>query len=173
MQIVQPSMNMGQDRQIQMIGGHGGNQTLGVHNVGNQNGLIVVLGIAPPIANQNANQNRNGNVVAARAEDNRNGNNANQIRWIQLQVEGFDLMAAAADCEEIEEVNVNYILMANLQQASISGTHADNAPVYDSDGSAEVHQYENLNNNEIFNMFAQEEQYTELLESTTEPHLVQ
>ncbi|GKE65810.1 hypothetical protein Tco_1519971 [Tanacetum coccineum] len=46
-------------------------------NVGNQNGLIVVLGIA----NQNANQNGNGNVVAARAEGNGNGNNGNKIRW--------------------------------------------------------------------------------------------
>ncbi|GKA58060.1 hypothetical protein Tco_0757248 [Tanacetum coccineum] len=82
-------------------------------------------------------------------------------------------MANAADCEEIEEVNANCILIANLQQASTSGTHADKAPVYDSDGSVEVHQYENYYNNEIFNMFTQEEQYTELLESTTKPHLVQ
>ncbi|GKG22950.1 hypothetical protein Tco_0388253, partial [Tanacetum coccineum] len=39
---------------------------------------------------------------------------------IQLQVEEFDLMAAAADLDEIEEVNANCILMANLQQASTS-----------------------------------------------------
>ncbi|GJZ51522.1 hypothetical protein Tco_0606037 [Tanacetum coccineum] len=37
---------------------------------------------------------------------------------IQLQVEKFDLMAAAGDCEDIEEVNVNCIFMTNLQQAS-------------------------------------------------------
>ncbi|GJV28670.1 hypothetical protein Tco_1385118 [Tanacetum coccineum] len=43
-------------------------QNPGVHNVGNYNGLIVVLGIAPPIANQNANHNGNGNVVAAQAK---------------------------------------------------------------------------------------------------------
>ncbi|GJT73818.1 hypothetical protein Tco_1033104 [Tanacetum coccineum] len=97
-QIPQLSMNMGQDRHIQMIGGHCGNQVgqyagqiagnqngynavqnvrnrvvqnavqnPGVQNVGNQNGLIVVPGIAPLIANQNSNQNGNGNVVAARA----------------------------------------------------------------------------------------------------------
>ncbi|GKA89093.1 hypothetical protein Tco_0810905 [Tanacetum coccineum] len=81
-------------------------QNPGVHNVGNQNGLIVILGIANP----NANQNRNGNVVAARAE---------------------------GDLDEIEEVNANFILMANLQQASTSGTQIDKALVYDSDGSAE------------------------------------
>nr|GEX38183.1 hypothetical protein [Tanacetum cinerariifolium] len=52
---------------------------------------------------------------------------------IQLQAEEFDLMAAAADIDEIEEVNANCILMANLQQASTSGTQTDRAPVYDSD----------------------------------------
>nr|GFB92329.1 hypothetical protein [Tanacetum cinerariifolium] len=40
---------------------------------------------------------------------------------IQLQTEDYDLMAAAADLDEIEEVNANCILMANLQQASTSG----------------------------------------------------
>ncbi|GJR37762.1 retrovirus-related pol polyprotein from transposon TNT 1-94, partial [Tanacetum coccineum] len=50
---------------------------------------------------------------------------------IQLQAEEFDLMAAAADLDEIEEVNANCILMANLQQASTSGTQTDKAPVYD------------------------------------------
>nr|GEZ96617.1 Gag-Pol polyprotein [Tanacetum cinerariifolium] len=39
---------------------------------------------------------------------------------IQLQSEEFDLMAAAADLDEIREVNANCILMANLQQASTS-----------------------------------------------------
>nr|GFD45722.1 Gag-Pol polyprotein [Tanacetum cinerariifolium] len=37
---------------------------------------------------------------------------------IQLQAEEYDLMAAVADLDEIEEVNANCILMANLQQAS-------------------------------------------------------
>ncbi|GKE77344.1 hypothetical protein Tco_1543464 [Tanacetum coccineum] len=83
-------MNMGQDRQMQMVGDNG-------------------------IANQNP--NRNGNVVVAQAEGNVIGNNA--------------------DHDEIEEVNANFILMANLQQASTSGTQTDKAPIYDSDGSAE------------------------------------
>nr|GEZ13227.1 hypothetical protein [Tanacetum cinerariifolium] len=56
---------------------------------------------------------------------------------IQLQAEEFDLMAAAADLDEIKEINANFILMANLQQASSSGTQTDNTPVYDTDGSAE------------------------------------
>ncbi|GJR74253.1 retrovirus-related pol polyprotein from transposon TNT 1-94 [Tanacetum coccineum] len=92
---------------------------------------------------------------------------------IQLQAEEFDFMAATRDLEDIKEVNANCILMANLQQASTSGTQTDNAPVYDSDGSAEVHHYDNCYNNEIFNMFTQEEQYTELLEPIPKPHQVQ
>nr|GEW23404.1 hypothetical protein [Tanacetum cinerariifolium] len=91
---------------------------------------------------------------------------------IQLQAEEFDLMAVAADLDEIEEVNANCILMANLQQASTSGTQTDKTPVYDSNGSAEVHNYENCYDDEIFNMFTQEEQYTELLEPISEPHQV-
>ncbi|GJU59764.1 hypothetical protein Tco_1237530 [Tanacetum coccineum] len=132
-QIAQSGMNMGQDRQM---------QTVGVQNVKNQN------------ANQNVDQNGNGNVVAARAEE-------------------FDLMADAWDLDEIEEVNLNYILMAILQQASTSGTQIDKAPVYDLDGLAEVHEYDKCYNNEIFNMFTQEEQYTELLGPNSEPHQVQ
>nr|GEW50654.1 hypothetical protein [Tanacetum cinerariifolium] len=89
---------------------------------------------------------------------------------IQLQAEEYDLMAAAAHLNEIEEVNANCILMANIQQASTSGTQTDRAPVYDSHGSAEVH--ENCDDNEIFNMFTQEEQYTELLEPILESHRV-
>nr|GEU42193.1 hypothetical protein [Tanacetum cinerariifolium] len=154
---------------------------IGVQNVGSQNGVIVVSGIA--------NQNGNGNVVAAQTEGNAHGNNSNQIRCyncrglghlarnctirprrrnaaylqtqlliankeearIQIQAEEFDLMVAAADLDEIKKVNANCILMANLQQASTSGTQSDKDPVYDSDGSAE---------------------YTELLERIPEPHQV-
>nr|GFC06625.1 hypothetical protein [Tanacetum cinerariifolium] len=79
-------------------------------------------------------------------------------------------MAAAADLDEIEEVNANCILMANLQQASTSSTQTDSALIYDTDGSAEVH--ENCDDHEIFNMFTQEEQYTELLEPILESHQV-
>nr|GEY16554.1 hypothetical protein [Tanacetum cinerariifolium] len=67
-QIAQPSMNMGQDRQMQMIGVQNvGNQVVQnprVQNVGNQNGLIGVQG------NGNQNQIENGNLVAVRAEGN-------------------------------------------------------------------------------------------------------
>ncbi|GKE24406.1 hypothetical protein Tco_1435918 [Tanacetum coccineum] len=123
MQIAQPGMNMGQDRQMQMVGGNDGNQfrqhgrqnvknqngynaaqnvenqvvqnavpNLGVQNVWNQNGLIVVLGIAK--------------------------------EWVILlgialsnQGEGTVLIFRLRDIDEIEKVNANCILMANLQQA--------------------------------------------------------
>ncbi|GJZ58273.1 hypothetical protein Tco_0613767 [Tanacetum coccineum] len=82
-------------------------------------------------------------------------------------------MAVAGDLDEIEEVNANCILMANLQQALTSGTQIDKAPVYDSDGSAKAHEYDNCYNKEIFNTFTQEEQYTELLDPIPEPYQVQ
>ena len=181
------AMNMVQDRKIQNGAGNGGNQygynvnqnggnqygynanqnvgnqgvqavvqNPGMQNAGNQNGVIVVPGFAPQMGNQRG----TGNVVAARAAGQGNGNNGNQVKCyncrgfghiardctvkprkrdaaflqtqlliaqkeeagIQLQAEEFDFMAAAGDLEEIEEVNANCILMANLQQASTSGT---------------------------------------------------
>nr|GEV91625.1 hypothetical protein [Tanacetum cinerariifolium] len=84
-------------------------QNLKVQNVGNQNGLIGVQG------NGNQNQIGNGNLVAARAEGNAARQNGNQIRCYNCRGVGeYDLMAAAADLDEIEEVNANCILMANL-----------------------------------------------------------
>ncbi|GKF75151.1 hypothetical protein Tco_0224595, partial [Tanacetum coccineum] len=58
-------------------------------------------------------------------------------------------------------------------QASTSGTQTNKAPIYDSGGSAEVHDYDNCYNNEIFNMFTQEEWYTELIEPIIKPYQVQ
>nr|GFC24027.1 ribonuclease H-like domain-containing protein [Tanacetum cinerariifolium] len=87
---------------------------------------------------------------------------------IQLQAKEFDFIAIARDLEKIKEVNASCILMANLQQASTSSTQTGNTPVYDSDGLAEVHRYDNCYNNDIFNMFTLEEQYTEILNPITE-----
>nr|GEV79162.1 hypothetical protein [Tanacetum cinerariifolium] len=112
-QIAQPSMNIGQDRQIQMVRGNGGNQfrQYAGQNTGNQTGYNDVQNIG--------NQTRNGNLVATRAEGNAAGQNGNQIRCYNCRgVEEYDLMVAAADLDKIKEVNTNCILMANLQQAS-------------------------------------------------------
>nr|GEX34222.1 retrovirus-related Pol polyprotein from transposon TNT 1-94 [Tanacetum cinerariifolium] len=92
-QIAQPGINMGQDRQMQMVGGN------------------------------------------VRAEGNAIRNNGNKIRCY--------ICRGLVDLDEIKEVNANCILMANLQQASTSGTQTDKALVYDSDGSVEVFEQKN------------------------------
>nr|GEW00876.1 hypothetical protein [Tanacetum cinerariifolium] len=113
MQIAQPGMNMGQDRQMQMVEV----QNLRVQNDGNQNGLIGVTW------NANQNPNRNGNLVATRADGNATGHNGNQIRCyncrgeeagIQLQAEEFDLIAAVADLDEIEEVKSTIVTLQRV-----------------------------------------------------------
>ncbi|GJS94949.1 retrovirus-related pol polyprotein from transposon TNT 1-94 [Tanacetum coccineum] len=92
---------------------------------------------------------------------------------IQINSEEFDFIAVAGAYDKIEKITANCNLQDNLQQASTSDTQSDKALVYDSDGSAEVHHSENCYDNDIFNMFTQEEQYTELLEPILEPHEVQ
>nr|GEW96494.1 retrovirus-related Pol polyprotein from transposon TNT 1-94 [Tanacetum cinerariifolium] len=144
-------MNMGQDRRMQMVGGNGGNQ---FRQYAGQNARNLT---GPRRRDAAYLQTQ---LLIARKEE----------AGIQLQAKEYDLMAAAADLDEIKEVNANSILMANLQQALTSGTQTNKALVYDSDGSAEVH--ENYDDNEIFNMFTQEEQYTELLEPIPESHQV-
>nr|GFB72503.1 hypothetical protein [Tanacetum cinerariifolium] len=76
----------------------------------------------------------------------------------------------AADCLEGRRRNLTSSKNDLMAAASSSGTQTDSAPVYDTDGSAGVH--ENYDDNEIFNMFTQEEQYTELLEPIPEPQQV-
>nr|GFC69114.1 hypothetical protein [Tanacetum cinerariifolium] len=112
---------------MQMIGGNGGNQfrQYAGQNAGNLNGYNAVQNV------RNQNQIGNGNLVAVRAEGNAAGHNGNQLTCynyrgtqlliaqkeeagIQLQAEEYDLMAAAADLDKIEEVNAYCILMANL-----------------------------------------------------------
>nr|GEU48423.1 hypothetical protein [Tanacetum cinerariifolium] len=169
-QIAQPGMNMGQDSQMQMVGGNGGNQfrQYAGQNVGNLNGYNDVQNVRNQVIQHAVQNPRIQNV------GNQNGligvpGNANK------NLNGDDNLVATraeADLDEIEKVNANCILMANLQQASTSGTQSDKAPVYDSNGPVEVHNYGNCYDNEIFNMFTQEEQYTELLEPIPEPHQV-
>nr|GFB12669.1 hypothetical protein [Tanacetum cinerariifolium] len=111
---------MGQDIQMQMVGCNGGNQFRqhAGKNVRNLNGYNDIQNVGNQfIQNAVHNLNRTGNLVAARAEGNATGHN---------------------DLDEIEKVNANCILMANPQQASTSGTQTDKAPVYDSDGLAEL-----------------------------------
>nr|GEY15319.1 hypothetical protein [Tanacetum cinerariifolium] len=75
-QIAQLDMNMGQDRQMQMVGGNGENQfrQYAGQNVWNLNRYNVIQNV------RNQNLNGNGNMVAASVEGNTAGNNGNQIR---------------------------------------------------------------------------------------------
>nr|GFC76627.1 hypothetical protein [Tanacetum cinerariifolium] len=141
-QIAPPSMNMGQDRQMKMVGGSS------KCNLESESLEYWKLEWANWPRRRDVTYLHTQLLIAQKEEG-----------GIQLQAEEFDLMAAASDLDEIEEVNINCILMANLQQASTSDTQSNNALVYDSDGSAKVHNYENCDANEIFNMFTQEEQY--------------
>nr|GFB61937.1 hypothetical protein [Tanacetum cinerariifolium] len=77
-QIAQPGMNMGQDRQMQIVGGNGGNQfrQYAGQNAGNPAGYNDLI---RNHVIQN-NQIGNGNLVVARAEGNVAGQNGNQIR---------------------------------------------------------------------------------------------
>nr|GFD23113.1 hypothetical protein [Tanacetum cinerariifolium] len=100
-QIAQPGMNMGQDRQMQMIGGNGGIQfrQYAGQNAGNLNGYNAVQNVGNQVAqnprvqnvrnqneltgvqgNGNQNQIGNGNLMEVRAEGNAAGHNGNQIR---------------------------------------------------------------------------------------------
>nr|GFD40947.1 hypothetical protein [Tanacetum cinerariifolium] len=85
MQIIQPGMNMGQDRQMQMIGGNGGNQFR--QGVGH---FARDCTVRPRIRDDAYLQTQ---LLIAQKEE----------AGIQLQAEEYDLMAAAADLDEIEE----------------------------------------------------------------------
>nr|GEU48737.1 hypothetical protein [Tanacetum cinerariifolium] len=143
MQIAQPSMNMDQEKQMLMVEYNVGNQFRpnvrqiagnqnrynAVQNVGNQLGHNGVLNSN---IQKNENKSRNGNI--AQKEE----------AWIQLNLEEFKFMATAGAYDKMGEVNANCTLKDNLQQPSTPGTQTYNAPVYNSDGSAEVHYYDNL-----------------------------
>ncbi|GJY96090.1 gag-pol polyprotein [Tanacetum coccineum] len=139
----------------------------GIQNVENMNGLSVVPEIANQYGNGNVvtapaegNGNGiNGNPIRCyncRGEGHYASNCTvkprkrdaaylqQQLQIAQEEEAGIqstqvecEFMAAADAYEETERVKVNCTLEDTLQQASLSGTQSDNAPVYDSDGSTE------------------------------------
>ncbi|GJT55164.1 integrase, catalytic region, zinc finger, CCHC-type containing protein [Tanacetum coccineum] len=177
-------------------------QNLGIQIIGNMNGLSVVSETVDQYGNVNvvttlAEGNGNGiNVNSIKCYNCRGeGHYASNCTvkprkrdaaYLQQQLsisqeeeagiqstqEESNFMVVSGACEEIERSNANCTVENNLQQASTSGTQTDKAPVYDSDGSAEIQLHDNCYNDEIFNMFTQEEQYTELLEPIPKPHQV-
>nr|GEW04641.1 integrase, catalytic region, zinc finger, CCHC-type, peptidase aspartic, catalytic [Tanacetum cinerariifolium] len=98
------------------------------------------------------NQIGNGNLVAVRAEGSAAGQNGNQIRNCTVRPRRRD--AAYLQTQ---------LLITQKEEAGIQLQAKE---------LAEVHNYENCYDNEIFNMFTQEEQYTELLELIPEPQQV-
>nr|GEW75874.1 hypothetical protein [Tanacetum cinerariifolium] len=132
-------------------------QNAGVQNDGSQKGLVVIPGIANQNGSGNvvaamAEGTRNGNQArcyncrglrhiarncTARPRRRDVAYLQTQLfiaqkeeAGIQLQAEEFDFMAAVGDLDEIEEVNANCILMANLQHASTSVPQNDNHVTY-------------------------------------------
>nr|GEX79088.1 hypothetical protein [Tanacetum cinerariifolium] len=139
----QVNQNVVQNPRVQNIGNQNG--LIGVQGNGNQNqignGNLVAARAEGNAARQNGNQIRCYNcrgvghyakncTIRPRRRDAACLQTQLLIAQkeeagIQLQAEEYDLMAATADLDEIEE------------QASTSGTQTDSAPVYDTDGSAE------------------------------------
>nr|GEY67920.1 hypothetical protein [Tanacetum cinerariifolium] len=160
-QIAQPVMSMSQDRQTQNVGGNGRNQfrQYAGQVTQNQQGYNAWQ-------NGIANQNGTGNVVAARAEGTRNMNQAMCYNY-----KGLGHIARNCTARPRRK-DAAYLQTQLFSHASTSGTQLDKAPVYDTDGSAEVQLNDNYVDNEIFNMFTQEEQYTDLLKPIPKPQLV-
>nr|GFB78183.1 hypothetical protein [Tanacetum cinerariifolium] len=106
--IAQPGMNMDQDRQMQMVGGNDENQfrQYAGQNIGNPNGYNDVQNVRNQHVLRVMQLGIMTQLLLAQKEE----------AGIQLQAEEFDLMAAVADLDEIEEVNANCILMANCSK---------------------------------------------------------
>nr|GEV38199.1 retrovirus-related Pol polyprotein from transposon TNT 1-94 [Tanacetum cinerariifolium] len=201
-QIAQQVMNMSQDRQTQNVRGNGGNQfrqypgqvtqnqqgynawqiggiqvaqnavqNASVQKGGNQNRLVVVPGIA--------NQNGTCNVVAARAEGTGNGNQARSYNCRGLGHIARNCTARprrrdAAYLQTQLLIAQKKIQGSNFKQKNMTSwlLLLDKALVYDADGSTKVQLNDNCYDNEIFNMFTHEKQYTDLLEPIPELQLV-
>ncbi|GKD34502.1 RNA-directed DNA polymerase, eukaryota, reverse transcriptase zinc-binding domain protein [Tanacetum coccineum] len=181
-QIAQPDMNTSQDIKMKMVDDNVGNQVRqnAVQNDGNEyrNGNVVTKS-----AEGNGN-GINGDPIRCykyRGEGHYASNCTVKSRkrdatYLQQQLqiaqveeagiqstqEEFKFMTTANAQDETERVNVNCTSEDTLQQASTSETQSDNAPVYDSDGSAEVSKDENCYDHDIFNMLTHEVQYTNL-----------
>ncbi|GKB31472.1 hypothetical protein Tco_0870873 [Tanacetum coccineum] len=111
-------------------------------------GLSFSLGNCGNQFRQYAGQNA-GNQIGYNV-GNHNGYNVVQNAENQVANQNGNGNVVATWAKEIREANANSILMANLQQTSTSGTHADNALVFDLDGSGEddsnvIHVDSNMN----------------------------
>ncbi|GJR28530.1 zf-CCHC domain-containing protein [Tanacetum coccineum] len=182
-QIAQQDMNTSQDIKMQMVDDNVGNQVRQnvVQYDGNEVGQNAVHNPAPAEGNGNGingnpircyNCRGDGHYASHCTVKPRKRDAAylqQQLQIAQAEKAGIqstqvecEFMAAADAYEETERVKVSCTLEDTLQQASLSGTQSDNAPVYDSDGSTEVPKDENFYDHDIFNMHTHKVQYTDL-----------
>nr|GEZ44982.1 hypothetical protein [Tanacetum cinerariifolium] len=125
----------------------------------------------------NTNQQQSNNFI--KPEEQANCLSENEYGLRQTNADGWrvqnvrnqnDLIGVQGNGNQNQTGNGN--LMAARAEGNAAGQNRNqiSAPVYDTDRSAEVH--ENCDDNEIFNMFIQKEQYTELLKPIPESHQV-
>nr|GEX60807.1 hypothetical protein [Tanacetum cinerariifolium] len=140
-QIAQSGMNMDQDRQMLMVDDNVGNQ-FRKNSVQNEGNLV----------GQNAVQNE------ARAEGNGNGINGNPIRCYNYQevdhyARNYTVKPRKQDAAYLQK----QFQIAQKEEAGIPLTFEEFDFMATIDRSAEVHLSENCHENDIFNMFTQEE----------------
>nr|GEX70774.1 hypothetical protein [Tanacetum cinerariifolium] len=151
------------------VGGNGGNQfrQYASQVAQNQQGYNAwqnggIQGIA--------NQNGTSNVVAARAEGTGNGN---QARCYNCRGLGHIARNCTARLRRRDAVYLQtQLLIAQKEEAGIPLQAEEFDFMAAADSSAEVQLKDKCYDNEIFNMFTQEKQYTDLLEPIPEPQLV-
>ncbi|GKB46625.1 hypothetical protein Tco_0897378 [Tanacetum coccineum] len=144
--ITQPDMNTSQDIKMQMVddnvGNHYGNGNIvTVPNEGNGNGIN-----GNPIRCYNyrgEGHYASNCTVKSRKRDAAYLQQQLQIAQeeeagIQSTQEEFEFMTAADAHEETKRVKLKCTSEDTMQQASTSRIQSDNAPIYDSDGSAEL-----------------------------------
>nr|GEW82305.1 retrovirus-related Pol polyprotein from transposon TNT 1-94 [Tanacetum cinerariifolium] len=166
-QIAQPVMNISQDRKTQNVRGNGGNQ------FGQYAGQVAQN-------QQGYNAWQNGGIQVAQNAGVQSGGLRALDRCYNCRGLGHIARNCTARPRRRDAAYIQTQLLIaqkeeawiQLQHASTSGTQLDKALVYDIDGSTEVQPNDNCYDNEIFNMFTQEEQYTDLLEPIPEPKLV-
>nr|GEW79801.1 hypothetical protein [Tanacetum cinerariifolium] len=121
-----------------------------------------------------ANHSGNENVVAARAEDNGNGNNENQIRYYKCQgVDHYARNCTVKTRKKDVAYSQSQLQITQKEEVGIQLNYEEFDFMAAADGSAEVHRPKNCYNNDIFNMFTLEEQYNDLLEPISKPHQAQ